>query len=123
MKRGLLLTTIMVMMVGMFFAMYSASSAQNVQRHVVIVPGGWEVTVMPGDTLSYLCDRYLGDSLPSTCQATADLNGVGTEEVLKPGKKLFFSICLFYNHKRKEKWKVCWADQMVCGRRGGARRS
>jgi len=95
----------MVMMVGMFFAMYSASSAQNVQRHVVIVPGGWEVTVMPGDTLSYLCDRYLGDSLPSTCQATADLNGVGTEEVLKPGKKLFFPFVFSIITKEKKSGK------------------
>ena len=64
--------------------------AQAAERQVKYVLDGKLVTVIPGDTLSYLCLKYLGYADQTVCQLAADLNGKSTKEVLKPGEKWFF---------------------------------
>jgi hypothetical protein len=90
MKKGLFLTVMAAIAAVMFFFNTSTAPAfEKTEAKIVqakIVPGGWEVVVVPGDTLSYLTSRYssLNDN-----QFIAELNGISTAEVLKPGKKLF----------------------------------
>ena len=107
MKRRLFFGVTAVLSVTVFFFnIFSVAPAAENRPQPKEELGGWEVIVMPGDTLSYLCDRYLGNSSSSTCQATADLNGISTEEVLKPGKKLFFPYVFSIITKEKKSGKV-----------------
>ena len=79
----------LLMVIGFVLLSSSVSLAVDKTQRVKIVPGGKEVTVKPGDTLSHLClEYYVGDS-EEDCRFIADINGMSTDEVLKPGKKFF----------------------------------
>jgi len=90
MKKTFFYAATVLMAVMVLFVNISLTlAAENRQAKIVpakIVLGGWEVVTMPGDTFSYLVSRYssLNDS-----QFIAEINGVSTAEVLKPGKRLF----------------------------------
>lgn len=91
-RSGATLAAIVIFMLSVAFLSTGlcVPKAQATERQVKYVLDGKIVTVVPGDTLSYLCLQYLGYADQTVCKLAADLNGRSTKEVLKPGEKWFF---------------------------------